>query len=176
MDLLISFVKKYRDWPKEIRSSFLMGDLEECRHLVHTLKGVSGNLGMEKLFSLSVRLELHIKGNEVDSIKQLLNEIEEETEVVCDFLSDWLKQNRNNHWESKGSVKKLDGYSYNIKDLTDALSNSLKNNSSKALKQIQLLRSQLGDENTYVFNKIEQFAKELDFDKARELLTEWQNK
>mgnify|MGYP001821722061 CR=1 FL=1 len=173
MDLLISFVKKYREWPNNIFSSFKIGDLEECRHLVHTLKGVSGNLGMEKLFSLSVRLELHIRGNESDSIQQLLTEIEEETGVVCDFLSDWLEQNRNSQWGSEGSVKQLDGYNYNIEDLTDVLSKSLKNNSSKALKQIQLLRSQLDDEDTYVFNKIEQFAKDLDFDKARELLTEW---
>jgi hypothetical protein len=60
--------------------------------------------------------------------------------------------------------------------LTEALSTSLKNNRSKALRQIQLLRSQLGDDDSFVFNKIEQQAKELDFDKAREILIEWQNK
>ncbi|BHH82562.1 ATP-binding protein [Desulforhopalus sp. 52FAK] len=174
MDLLMSFEKNYRGWPNDILSAFRLGDLEQCRHLVHTLKGVSGNLGMEKLFSLSVRLELCIRGNEIDSIQQLLDEVEEETGVVCDFLSDWLEQNKNNQWSSEESKPKLDRYNYNIEDLTEILSTSLKNNSSKALKQIQLLKSQLGDENIYVFNKIEQYAKELDFDKARDLLTEWQ--
>ncbi|MFT5698439.1 MAG: signal transduction histidine kinase/CheY-like chemotaxis protein [Desulforhopalus sp.] len=174
MDLLMSFVKKYRAWPDDIRKALNDENIEECRHLVHTLKGVSGNLGMEKLFSLSVRLELHIRGNEMDSINLILMEVKEETNLVCDFLSDWLEKNKSCQWQSQESIKKLDGYSYNIDDLTEALSLSLKNNSSKALKQIQLLRSQLGDADSYVFNKIEQHAKDLDFGKARTLLTEWQ--
>lgn len=175
MDLLMSFVKKYKAWPEAIRNSFRIRDLKECRHLVHTLKGVSGNLGMEKLFSLCVRLELHIRGNEIEAVKHLLSEVQEETDVVCDFLNEWLKQNRSSQYHSDESIKKLDGYNYNIEDLTQALSTSLKNNSSKALKQIQLLRSQLGGADSYVFNKIEQHAKELDFDKARNLLIEWQS-
>jgi signal transduction histidine kinase/CheY-like chemotaxis protein len=175
MDLLMSFVKKYNTWTEDILSALKKRDLKECRYLVHTLKGVSGNLGMEKLFSLCVRLELHIRGNEIEAIHQLLSEVQEETKVVCDFLNEWLKQNRTNQYYSEESVKLLDGYSYNIDDLTRALSKSLKNNSSKALKQIQLLRSQLGDEDSFVFNKIEQHAKELDFAKARDMLTEWQN-
>lgn len=175
MDLLMSFVKKYNTWPEDILSALEKRDLKEGRQLVHTLKGVSGNLGMEKLFSLCVRLELHIRGNEIEAIQQLLNEVQEETKLVCDFLHKWLKQNRNSKYHSDESVKKLDNYSYNIEDLTEALSKSLKNNSSKALKQIQLLRSQLGDEDSFVFNKIEQHAKELDFAKARDMLTEWLN-
>jgi signal transduction histidine kinase/CheY-like chemotaxis protein len=173
MDLLISFVKKYRGWPADIKIAFDDRDLEKCRHLVHTLKGVSGNLGMEKLFSLSVRLELSIRGNEISSVQQLLSEIEGETTIVCDFLGDWLDKNRNNQWQSQESSQKLGSYHYNIEELTDALSHSLKNNSSKALKQIQLLRSQVGDEDSYVFNKIEQHAKDLDFGTARDLLTKW---
>ncbi|TKB10706.1 hybrid sensor histidine kinase/response regulator [Desulforhopalus sp. IMCC35007] len=174
MDLLISFVKKYRGWPADIKIAFDGRDLEKCRHLVHTLKGVSGNLGMEKLFSLSVRLELGIRGNEISSVQQLLSEIEEETTIVCDFLRDWLDKNRHNQWQPKESPQKTGHYHYNIEDLTEALSSSLKNNSSKALKQIQLLRSQLGDEDSYVFNKIEQHAKDLDFGMARDLLSQWQ--
>jgi two-component system, sensor histidine kinase and response regulator len=175
MDLLMSFVKKYKSWPQDILSALKKRDLKECRQLVHTLKGVSGNLGMEKLFSLCVRLEMHIRGNEIDAIQQLLSEVEEETKVVCDFLNEWLKQNQSSQYRSDDSVKKLDGYSYNIDDLTEALSKSLKNNSSKALKQIQLLRSQLGDEDFFVFNKIEQHAKELEFSTARDMLIDWQN-
>lgn len=175
MDLLMSFVKKYRSWPESIRTAFDKGDVAEGRHLIHSLKGVSGNLGMEKLFSLTVRLELHLRDNETDSIQQLLREVQEETGVVCDFLSDWLKQHRNSQWHSQDAQSTINGYTYNLEDVTEALYASLKNNSSKALKQIQLLRSQLGDEDSYIFSKIEQHAKDLDFDKARELLTEWQN-
>ena len=174
MDLLMSFEKNYRSWPEDILSALKVGDLEQCRHLVHTLKGVCGNLGMEKLFSLSVRMELCIRGNEIDSVRQLLSEIEEETGVVCDFLSDWLEQNREKHKQSQEPAVHLDTFDYNIDDLTEVLFVSLKNNSSKALKQIQLLRSQLKDEDTHTFNKIEQHAKELDFDTARDLLTQWQ--
>ena len=175
MDLLMSFVKRYKSWPTDIHNAFEKRDLEECRHLVHTLKGVSGNLGMEKLFSLNVRLELYIRENEIDSVQQLLSQVEEETNVVCDFLTDWLEQNHSSQRQSEESATKMDGYSYNVSDLTEALSISLKNNSSKALKQIQLLKSRLSDTDSYVFSKIEQHAKELDFGKARDLLTEWQN-
>lgn len=175
MDLLMSFVKKYSSWPENIRSSLENGNIAEGRHLIHSLKGVSGNLGMGKLFSLSVRLELHLRDNETALIQQLLGEVQEETGVVCVFLSDWLKQHRNSQWHSQEAETKINGYNYNLEDLTEALFISLKNNSSKALKQIQLLRSQLKDEDSYMFSKIEQHAKELDFDKARELLTQWQN-
>lgn len=174
MDLLMSFVKRYKSWPAALSDTLESGDLDECRRLVHTLKGVSGNLGMEKLFSLCARLELHLRGNEHESIQQVLNEIKEETDTVCDFLSDWLKQNRSVQHQPDESSDKHNRYRYNIADLTEALFNSLKNNSSKALKQVQLLKSQLGEDDAYVFNKIEQHAKELDFAQARDLLIKWQ--
>lgn len=175
MDLLKSFVKKYKSWPENILIALKNNELKECRHLVHSLKGVSGNLGMEKLFSISTRLEIHIRNNEIEATRQLLAELQIETKVVCDFLKDWLDENKDNQWQSQESTNKLSSYSCNIEDLTKSLTLSLKNNSSKALKQIQLLRSQLGEEESSLLNKVEEHAKNLDFSKAQTLLTQWKN-
>ena len=51
-----------------LESTILSGDLEEAARLAHTLKGVSSNLSLIKVASLSATLEQQLKNGEDYSI------------------------------------------------------------------------------------------------------------
>ncbi len=173
IDLLQTFVDKYRSYPAAIEEKFKELSLDDLGHMVHTLKGISGNLGMKKLYSLCAQLEVSIKGEKTEACQLFLIEIRQETEKNCVFLLEWLDRYDNTGWNT---------YTTNIystdhaekENLIIALSESLKNNSSKALKQLSLLRAHLEQEEITVFTGVEKYAGDLEFEKARSLLLQWQ--
>lgn len=61
ISLLEQFVEKNSNLFDEIESARLSGDRETVLRLVHTLKGVSGNLGAVQLNAVSVKLETALK-------------------------------------------------------------------------------------------------------------------
>jgi len=69
-DLLFQFLGNQTDFVKEVQTKFSSGDYEGGRRMVHSLKGVSGNLGMVQLHDLCVKLEKNIQtGSSIDFIK-----------------------------------------------------------------------------------------------------------
>ncbi len=61
--LLHGFAHDYRTVPEEIRRSVEHGDLKTARLLAHNLKGVAGNLSIQKVSRLAADLEKSLKGN-----------------------------------------------------------------------------------------------------------------
>ncbi|WP_346355358.1 ATP-binding protein [Azotosporobacter soli] len=56
-ELLIGFAKKYNSAPEKIRKALMEKDAEEALQLVHTLKGLAGNLAATQIYDAAVRLE-----------------------------------------------------------------------------------------------------------------------
>lgn len=71
--LLKRLLNKFRDTYADSRSKLLAllntSENEEAYRLVHSIKGVSANLGIGKLYRLSTRLENRMKANEFDAIQ-----------------------------------------------------------------------------------------------------------
>ena len=60
--LLVKFIDG--NYIEAIDAALLSGDMEESARQVHTLKGVSANLSLERVRALCVELETKIRGGE----------------------------------------------------------------------------------------------------------------
>lgn len=175
LDLLETFRHTYRSYPAVMREEFKKLSFDGVRNLTHTLKGVSGNLAMKTLFSRCVQLESSLKRRKLNECNALLLEIENEIEKICSFLLQYLDRYKNT--VSNIPTIKAQGCSESESknSLLGDLADSLRNNSSKAIRQISRLRLHLEQEDRIVFSRIERHINDLDFEKARMLLIQWQD-
>ena len=65
--LLLDFGTKYRGVANEIREALAAGDFEQAHSLVHTLKGLAGNLEATDLQAAAVNMEKRVKGQTADT-------------------------------------------------------------------------------------------------------------
>ncbi len=175
LDLLGTFLQRYRSYPETMREEFKKLSFDKVRQMVHGLKGVSGNLAMNSLHSQCVQLEGAIKRKKINECQLLFMDIEEELEKICGFLRQYLDRYQNNVWNIPGMQEEYPAGSENKDALLTELADSLKRNSSKALKQIGRLRSCLEPEDKIVFARIEKHINNLDFGTAHTLLIQWQD-
>ncbi len=175
VELLRTFLNTYRAYPSTMHEEFKKLSFDGVRQMVHTLKGVSGNLAMHRLSSLCGQLEVSMKKKKMQECTATLSDIERETEKICVFLRQYLDKLTDSLSNTQTAGSPDGGGSVARQQLLLDLANSLANNSSKALKQINLLRAHLEQEDGMVFARIEGYINDLDFAKAHALLLDWQN-
>lgn len=61
----------------ELEEAWQKSDYEEIEKKAHTLKGVAGNLGLEKLFSLSNSLVQKIRNKEYEETPEIYTQLQE---------------------------------------------------------------------------------------------------
>lgn len=79
--LLTGFLDKYSNVDEEIRAFSMNNNYEDARRLVHSIKGLSGNLAAEGLKESALNLENAYDGKS-DNLDQLLNSFSIELEKV----------------------------------------------------------------------------------------------
>jgi len=62
LSLLRQFAANYADVPQQLRTALASGDHRQARHLVHTIRGVSGNIGADRLHQAASLLEERLHG------------------------------------------------------------------------------------------------------------------
>jgi CheY-like chemotaxis protein len=67
--ILLNFAEEHCSKAEEIDAAFAEGRIEDVARMLHTIKGVSGNLGMVRLFDAVVTLESSIKAPRVPADK-----------------------------------------------------------------------------------------------------------
>jgi len=84
--LLVKFHVNYSDTTEQIKKALDSKDQELAQRLAHTVKGVSANLGMEKLPEIANDLELAIEESKFDEARELLGLFAEALNMVLDSL------------------------------------------------------------------------------------------
>jgi len=84
--LLSSFRKENLQTMQNLRDAMASGDDQLAQRIVHTVKGVGGNLGTMDLGSASLALEAAIKGNDADLLQAALASFELELSRVLDAI------------------------------------------------------------------------------------------
>lgn len=174
-NLLAEFIVKYRQFPAIMREEMKMLSFDGVRQMVHTLKGVSGSLAMKTLYTRCIQLEVSIKRKRINECSTLLFEIQVEMEKICNFLRQYLDRHRNRVSNILTISEEMCSGSEDLSSLLASLTDSLRSNSAKAIKEIGRLRFHLEQEDKLVFTRIEKHINDLDFDKAHTLLIQWQD-
>ncbi len=163
-DLLLKFVKTHGNFIAELVNKFNSGDREEARRMLHTLKGMSGNLGMIKLHQKCLDAEvLLIKARDIQAI---VGVIEEEINMILEGLRrNLIEENVPPH-----IVTEL----VHVKPLISRLAGLLKENDPEASNVLKQIGTVKGYE--IQLQEIEKSLSKYDFDKAIATLNELKSK
>jgi len=85
-DLLARFHREYADATSRIKNALDNGDTERLRHLVHTIKGVSGNIGAVDLERTASDLEIELDGKNPRGIEDFIGRFDTALTIVLDSI------------------------------------------------------------------------------------------
>ena len=86
LKLLLGFAKTYRDTADALRTAFAAGDLSKLYQVSHTLKGLAGSIGAERLRDVCSQLEVVSHAGDVPNIPLLLDRLEQALAEVMQVI------------------------------------------------------------------------------------------
>ncbi|MCG6189425.1 response regulator [Maribellus maritimus] len=165
--LLIKFYKHYEGFVDEIRKRHRESEnIDDLKKDIHTLKGVAGNIGAEKLFLYSKNFEQKLKEDGQNSIDKDLDELQNLITPILDSIKAQLITGKEDTTSDIAVV-----FDENKKEQLDKILEELKillsRNSFKAVnKTNELMRLVAGTELERHATKIEEFVSDYEFEKS----------
>jgi len=94
LSILEKFYTNNQNFITEIKTTLEKDDFETAKRLIHTLKGVSGNIGADSLHESTKLVEANIIEKDLEKIKVGLYELEIELKELFDNISNQLDFNK----------------------------------------------------------------------------------
>lgn len=163
-NILRQFIDNHSGDAEKLDELIISEKYEDAKRLVHSIKGIAGNIGAAALQKLAAGLEKAIAEEENTEIEKWKNEFKDALKCVCDAASKWVC--RAVHKEETEDLVSIVG---NMEDALHKLFDLLKNGDSEAKNLfyacIQYLEYTLNkDEFTNLESKITNY----DFEEAAE--------
>jgi len=159
--LLLDFYRQHHDLVLTL-DDLKTGNTDETRRMIHALKGVAGNLGMDDLAAAATRLETALQQGKID--QELLSVFQDHLVLVLDGLA-------NLQTPQEPKISSTGGYdSEQFTHLLEELAAHIDNCSLRATDALARLRAHLGtvlqEHTDQLARQINQFA----FDEAANTL------
>jgi two-component system, sensor histidine kinase and response regulator len=169
--LMSDFAKDYSNVPQQVREALSGGDVNLALRILHTAKGVAGNLAATQINETVRDLELGVKEAKSAAIQSGLERLERGFRSFSSSLEALSR-----HWRSKLQVaQSSDGPAVEWADLSGALEELdylLERNSLSSRDKFRLIHnSLLGTDFRGKADELATLVARLDFKQARELLT-----
>jgi two-component system, sensor histidine kinase and response regulator len=163
--LLCKFKDGQGNAVEQIKAAIKSGDLETATRLAHTVKGVSGNLGAESLYSAAADLEKAIKENP-EGLENLMTEFGSQLKTVMDGIDAFEKslEAQKTPEKSEGEVQ-VDKEA--VKPLLQEIGQLLESDLMEAMSRLEALKGHLA--NSLVdeeFRRLEKQVESFDTDAA----------
>jgi len=168
--LLHDFVRNYAGVSGQIREAIARGDTAQAQRIVHTIKGVAGNLSATRVFTFAQDLEAAIRQGDraristgLDSLDEALKPIIEAVATLSPLEEDYIKPPAIAEHPPVDSAE--------LTRIMVELDNLLKRNNMGARKQFALLLEKVSNGEVKVLLKqLEDCLNRLDFRGARKYL------
>ncbi len=159
INILKKFYNSNIGFLEDLKIVFKEGDIETALRMLHTMKGVSGNIGAVELQAVSLKAESILKeNNKLDDITII--ELEKILNPILESLFKVLIE-PDQQKEEKPKVK----VSFeSIKPQLDEIKKMLENDDGDAIDKIKLLKGQLGNNQEYL--QLENNTGMYDFEEA----------
>ncbi len=178
--LLVRFYEQYGDSARRIRNYLEQGEFEPARQLSHKVKGISGNLAIDKVYHSAIALEAKLRSGDVEKAEPLADQFEIALERVNEGLLNLYRKaqtdqpDKTEACENKNVSCKIDFSK--IKPRFDQLGAFLKENNLEAERCVETLRKELqGTEAASVTLELKNQIDFFDFDKARKTYKKLKN-
>lgn len=81
-DLIPGFLSNRKDDIEKLRTACNSSSLEDLRSIGHSLKGVGGGYGFQKITEIGSEIENHAKSSNLDEIRKLIEDLDEYLDCV----------------------------------------------------------------------------------------------
>ena len=158
--ILKKFYKSHVNICSEIQEALEKDNNKDVLHLVHTIKGVSGNIGAEKLYNASEKLEREIKNHEINKSTGLPNYFLNSLNQVLNSIDSLKKtQEKNQHLNNKTTTK--------IRPLFLKIKELLEDDDMEAQDYMDCIKNQLANKGfDSELSKIDEYIAKYDFENA----------
>ncbi len=85
-DVLRSFLEQHADAGQRLVQNLAQGNLQEARRLIHTQKGIAGNISAHSLYAAAIDLERHLAENSTSALKPSIDAFVKCHQQVIDTL------------------------------------------------------------------------------------------
>ena len=163
--ILEMFVQQYESFNDEVRSAIKLNNGPELHSLIHTLKGSSGALGLQKLNEISTELDLQLT-QKVDIETLCFDALFKCVDVSiadCQKVLNLNQRHAPNEYESSDE---------DLSDMLVSLREKLHNHEHIAQPFINLLISVLDEKNCRKYDQVLNLVKEFEYSKAYQSLIE----
>ncbi len=158
-DLIGSFCTKYHQSGTEIKQFFDEGKTEEARRSAHTLKSVSGNIGMQLISELSARIELGFSLEDTSSLP--VEELIQEIAFIVQYLEPYRKRLDE---RDKKRPKQIDMVRF--VELSQKLRELLIESDTSALELLEPMKDSISEAYEKKILEIEDLVKDFSFEEA----------
>lgn len=160
-NLLIKFLNSYGSFISELKSKFNSAGHEEARRMLHTLKGMSGNLGMIGLHKKCTKAEELFKAGAASG--EVIHVIEDEMNLILKGLRENLVMDQPSGTQPVQNLS-------DVRPLLDQLAILLKGNDPEASDVVKKIGVVKGYESQ--MQEVEKSLRKYDFDKALTVVRE----
>ncbi|MGM0501953.1 MAG: response regulator, partial [Bacillota bacterium] len=167
-NILINFYDEYKDVEQEIKKLYKNNNLEELKKIVHSLKGVAGNIGAAQLHQSLINLDLALQ--EGNNLEELLKQFYQELEKV-------MTQLKQHHWVNNQKKNETEEVTVEIEELLNDLKRDLKNYKANRAKNIarKIKKYNWSREKQELIEELVPAINNYQFEEALELLNNLKN-
>ncbi|MBW1764441.1 MAG: response regulator [Deltaproteobacteria bacterium] len=175
--LLVKFYNINKDITSEIKNSLNDNDFEAAIRMAHTIKGVAGNIGADKLSLIAGKLESNIGNYNIEEQDILLKEFELILNEVLDPIRAFKKDFEKNRQEMEPDSADIS--TVNVAVLTpmlNKLAKLLEHHDLEAIDRVNAIREQLNS-TVYIDQliQLEDDIEQYDFETALDTLIDIAN-
>jgi two-component system sensor histidine kinase/response regulator len=170
--LLLKFCNRYLNIATEMRTMVMNSDVSGLAEYLHTLTGVSGNVGAADVYELSSKLSLQIKAANEASEKRIRVDLISQIQLLTVRMEELMSEIRNNiHQPAEDKVKKTDNQR-DWSELVIRLKKSIAENDSIALDIVEKALLELQEGDSYqCLTEVQLSLSDFNFEKALEQIS-----
>ncbi|MFC1848918.1 response regulator [candidate division CSSED10-310 bacterium] len=169
--LIQEFASDYVNAVDDVKNALLSRDTSLTLQLVHTLKGISGNISASQLHNLAAALETEIKVNNLESaakivasLQNALDEVLQSARLLARHTKIWRPEEDESTELKKVTLSE-------VTPLMKQLAKMLRRNNPEATELVSLLASHLSNSNfNGEFEHLEEQINKFDFKNAQHTL------
>ncbi len=158
--LMGNFIQNHKTDNQRIRDCLQQKDFEQLQRILHTLKGVGGNIGAQKLANNAKQLEKLIKAEKITEFEAAIDSIERDWQQLIETMEQWLESRQRKTYE-------VDLEDYSKDEILQRFEELLKEGDSRSLKCYGKVETLLATgDNHESLKQLEQSIEDYDFDQA----------
>ena len=136
--MLIDFIKTYSPATEKVRLLVEVGDYSEAERILHTLKGIAGNISADKMHRAVQDLETAIAGRDKSAFESLLLEMQQEMRLLTEVIKAYDES-----WEEEMPLNPTPAISAQVASVIGEMYQLICRNDPSALKNMEQLRENL---------------------------------